>query len=272
MFNPSIFRQAPLEKMTSPDDLDEMLQMNTVSRWMILAAIFFVLAGFAVWLFLGSITQRIGGTGIIISSGWPRQVIMPQSGQVDSIFCQAGDTIHAGKRLFGFKNMENHVYQKVTTSEAIVISSIHLRESDFASMGSKILEYNGLSSSVKFKPEVRFLLDEQSMAKVKPGMQVTVYPGSEKRKQGSGRLTGAVSFLSGVPASDTELRNYRTDHSEANEINGHLFEVRALLNPDSTHSIEGNIRLLPNLNNQRCKVVVEVARQTPFSWLLSVSR
>lgn len=273
MFNPSIFRQAPLEKMTSPDDLDEMLQVNTLKMWMVLAALFFVLAGFAIWLFQGSITQRVNGTGIIVGYGLARQVIMPQSGQVDSIFCLSGDTIPEGIRLFGFKNLENQVYQVVKAPDTIIIAGIHLQESDFASLGDKVLEYIGLSSSCRNKPEVRFLLDEQSLTLVQPGMQVTVYPGSVKGIQGSGVLTGAVANVSGVPISAAELRNYPVTNNDAEaESGGRLFEVRALLNPDSRLSPEIHSRLLAALNNQRCEVVVEVARQSPFSWLVSVSR
>lgn len=99
MFGTPIFRKGALDKMMTPDDLDELLQVNSPARWLLFAGLCVVLAGLLVWVFFGSISMQVRGFGIIKTRELPRDVISEEPGQVDSVFCRTGDEVEAGEKL-----------------------------------------------------------------------------------------------------------------------------------------------------------------------------
>lgn len=62
----SIFRKKSLDKISSPDQLDQYLKVSTPSAWFILLALALVAVSAGIWCIFGSIPQTICGTGIRI--------------------------------------------------------------------------------------------------------------------------------------------------------------------------------------------------------------
>lgn len=62
--NQGIFRKKSLERIASPDKLDDCLKACSPSAWMILAALLVVLAAAAVWCFFGAIPTTAAAVGI----------------------------------------------------------------------------------------------------------------------------------------------------------------------------------------------------------------
>ena len=75
MIGRQIFRKTSLEKMMNQEDLDELLQVNSSRSWLVFAGISVVLAGMIAWGFLGSISQKVKGFGIIKTQDLPREVV-----------------------------------------------------------------------------------------------------------------------------------------------------------------------------------------------------
>ncbi len=55
MENNSIFRQKSLDKVSSPEKLDDYIRVTTPSVWIVLIAIVLLLAGAVVWSIFGEI-------------------------------------------------------------------------------------------------------------------------------------------------------------------------------------------------------------------------
>lgn len=55
----SIFRQQSLERISSPEQLDQFLQVTRPSTWMVLGAIIVLLLGFCVWGVLGHLDTKV---------------------------------------------------------------------------------------------------------------------------------------------------------------------------------------------------------------------
>ncbi len=51
-----IFRKKSLERVSSPEELNDYIKVTTPSVWMVLAAIIILLAGLVVWSVFGSVT------------------------------------------------------------------------------------------------------------------------------------------------------------------------------------------------------------------------
>lgn len=93
----NIFREVALERLSSPEQLDQMMQVTTRRGWIALASLGSVLAAALVWGVLGSIPERVGGQGILVRSGGVYEVSSESEGRVADFAVQVGDTIREGQ-------------------------------------------------------------------------------------------------------------------------------------------------------------------------------
>ena len=54
-----IFRQKSIERLSSPEDLNEYLQAVNPSGWLVLISVLLILAGMLVWCYAGNIEMKI---------------------------------------------------------------------------------------------------------------------------------------------------------------------------------------------------------------------
>lgn len=60
----NIFRKKSLEKIASPDKIDDYLKVSTPSAWMVLAALFLAFFSVAAWCVFGNIPTKVSGVGV----------------------------------------------------------------------------------------------------------------------------------------------------------------------------------------------------------------
>lgn len=90
------FRKAALEKLSSPERLDSLMQVTTTKGWIALVAILVVIGGALIWGFAGSAPQEVGGSGILLRDGGIFNIEASGSGTVERILVSAGDNISQG--------------------------------------------------------------------------------------------------------------------------------------------------------------------------------
>jgi len=167
MFGREIFRKSTLEKMTAPEDLDELLQVNSARTWLLFSAVSMVIVGMLVWGFFGSITQKVKGFGIIKTYELPREVLSNRSGQVDSVFCKTGDLVIRNHRLMKIYLLEEKNYAEIISPFNGKITSLNVKEGTYVKTGSPVLEMMRNQDSSSIIPEVIFFIQEQEIAKLK---------------------------------------------------------------------------------------------------------
>lgn len=60
-----VFREKSLERISSPERLDDYIKVSNPSVWTIIFALFILLGGFLYWGFCGSLPTTITGSGVI---------------------------------------------------------------------------------------------------------------------------------------------------------------------------------------------------------------
>jgi HlyD family secretion protein len=65
----NIFRQAALERFSSPDQLDRLITLTSPMSWAALAALLVLLAAIVSWGILGTVPTRVPSTGILLERG-----------------------------------------------------------------------------------------------------------------------------------------------------------------------------------------------------------
>ncbi len=97
MANKEIFRKVSLERLSSPEQLDQLMQVTSPKGWIALLAILGLLAVALAWGFLGYIPTTAAGEGILLRRGGVSEVVSAGSGQIAEILLQVGDVVQRGQ-------------------------------------------------------------------------------------------------------------------------------------------------------------------------------
>jgi HlyD family secretion protein len=92
-----IFRKEALDRLSSPEQLDEMMQVTPPSAWMALAAIGVLLLGAILWGVFGRLPTTVHGDGILIRGGRLFKVSAVGSGQLLDLSAKVGDQLKKGE-------------------------------------------------------------------------------------------------------------------------------------------------------------------------------
>jgi HlyD family secretion protein len=91
--NTDIFRKVSIERLASPEQLDQLLKVNSTRSWAALLAVLVLLGMTGVWAFRGSVATTAPGQGVIVRTGGVLTVVSSGSGVVASLNIQVRDRI-----------------------------------------------------------------------------------------------------------------------------------------------------------------------------------
>jgi HlyD family secretion protein len=94
-----IFRKVALERLSSPEQLDQLLEVTTPLGWLSLSALGALLAVGLAWGLFGSIPTLAAGEGILLRRGGVMDLVATAGGQVDDVLVRVGDVIEKGQRV-----------------------------------------------------------------------------------------------------------------------------------------------------------------------------
>ncbi len=92
-----LFRKVSLDRLSSPEELDQRLTVTSPIGWVALIAVAVLILAGLVWGFCGSISEKAVGNGMIISSGGINRVIHHANGQITDVSIHDGDYVEKGE-------------------------------------------------------------------------------------------------------------------------------------------------------------------------------
>lgn len=93
----NIFRKVSLDRLSSPEQLDQLMQVTDARGWIILSAFGLVLATATLWGFLGSIAHDVPCSGMLVKSGGVLEVSAPSNGRITDLAVRVGDMVTEGQ-------------------------------------------------------------------------------------------------------------------------------------------------------------------------------
>ena len=90
----SLFRQEALEQVSSPEQLDQLIQVVTLKDWLPLASIGFLVALALIWSFVGRIPVFVEAKGLLVRAADAQPLI-----SVSYFPIASGKQIHPGDRI-----------------------------------------------------------------------------------------------------------------------------------------------------------------------------
>ncbi|HET7230278.1 MAG TPA: NHLP bacteriocin system secretion protein [Longimicrobium sp.] len=92
-----VFRKVSLDRLSSPEQLDHVMQVTNPRGWLALAAIGALLATAIAWGIAGSLSEKVSGSGILLKSGGVFEVASPAEGRVTDVSVSVGDSVTEGQ-------------------------------------------------------------------------------------------------------------------------------------------------------------------------------
>lgn len=92
-----MFRKVALERLSSPEQLDQLIRITTPAGWISLLAIGGLLICALAWGIWGSIPTRVEGQGILMSRGGNYAINAPNAGRLKNLYFSLGDRVQPGQ-------------------------------------------------------------------------------------------------------------------------------------------------------------------------------
>ena len=93
----SIFRKVSLDRLASPEQLDQVMQATTPGGWIGLAAMGLLLAAAVGWGVAGHVPEKLAGHGILVKTGGIYEVVPLESGRVTDVAVRVGEVVNEGQ-------------------------------------------------------------------------------------------------------------------------------------------------------------------------------
>lgn len=92
-----IFRKVALDRLSSPEQLDQIMRVTSPMGWAALAACMVLVAMATVWGFFGTIPTKVLGQGILVEKGALFDVVALGDGQIIDVLAEVDQMVEAGQ-------------------------------------------------------------------------------------------------------------------------------------------------------------------------------
>jgi multidrug resistance efflux pump len=270
----TIFRQVALERLSSPEQLDQLMHITTPRGWLALLALIGLIVTVVAWSFNDTIPTQVLGRGILIRGGQLARAVPTAAGQVNAVLVRAGDMVQPGQPLARITPDAG-----APRGPAEIVSPVAGRVVDI-SVGQGSVVSAGLpiaSIEETSKPlEAVIYMPASNGANVRPGMEVQVSPSNLSREE-YGFIHGKVRSVATFPATFESMMLVLANEQLVREFlsAGTPLEVRIELTPDpaTTSGYRWSSSSGPPFaidSGTLCQSTITLSEQRPINLVLPV--
>ena len=276
MMQKNIFRQASIERLSSPEQLDQMMQVTHPKGWLALAGLGILLIAAVLWGFLSTVSTTVTGQGMIIKKGVVSNVSSAVAGQIRYITAKRGHIIKKGQTiamLFRWDTDYKTIKQgyNVTSPYDGRVVEVKAETGHVIERGVPIVSIEPVDSIL----EAVLYVSAGDGKKVQPDMDVQIAPSTIKPEE-FGYILGTVKSVSAFPVTKegVQLVLGSKDLTDKFFESGPPYEIRATLLTDRNTptgykwSSRGPDITIDSGTFSSAKIVIR--RQSPVSLLIPI--
>lgn len=132
MSSSRIFRKVSLDRLSSPEQLDQVMQVTTPKGWLALAAVGGLLLTAIVWGCVGQLDDKVAGRGILVKSGGVLEVVTTATGRVSDVAVAVGDSVTEGQVVAWVAQPELFEQLQQAKADLATVTSEHEQAVEFA--------------------------------------------------------------------------------------------------------------------------------------------
>ncbi len=227
-----LFRRTALERLSSPEQLDLLMQVTSPRAWVTLLGLVLILSALAVWGFVGSIPTVVTGEAILLTGGASiTSVAAPVTGLLTDIYVNVKDPVVLNQVIARIRQNDGISLPIVSPVSGRVIE-ILASSGDFLSQGETLLSIEPSGNDTDLQAII--YLSATDGKKVAPGMQVQIVPATVRAEEVGVMLAWIVSvdeFPESTRSMNQILQNQDLTDYFFNATEGAPIEVRADLIP-----------------------------------------
>jgi HlyD family secretion protein len=133
------YNKAALEKLSSPEKLDQMITIVGTKGWISLAMFSIAIITLILWGFMGTIKTKVNGSGMLLG-GAVHDIVPVSSGQIKAIYIEPGDEVKKGDIIANIYQPDLEQQIEETLSKRKELEIQHLQLTKFGSQDIKIQE------------------------------------------------------------------------------------------------------------------------------------
>ncbi len=228
-----LFRRIALERLSSPEQLDQLMPVTSLRAWLALLGFFILLGAVIIWSFVGIIPTTTDGEGILIRGGIDK-VVAGTEGRLIDVYVEVGDVIESGQVIARILNEDDEQSQPVFSPINGRILEIRASSGDFVTGDSTLLITESVGADVP-DLEAIFYLPATEGKKVRLGDLVQISP-SFINPEEFGVMLGWVTAVGEFPESQQSMLRVLGNEELVNQFsrNGAPIAIRVELIPART--------------------------------------
>lgn len=121
-----IYRKVSLERLSSPEQLDQLLVVTTAKNWLALLALVVAVTAALIWGVFGYTDTTISGQGVIVRAGGISNVVSTAGGRVVELCVKVGDHVSSGQIVA--KLSQPDLVQKLKNADEELVDATRARE------------------------------------------------------------------------------------------------------------------------------------------------
>ena len=130
----NVFRKVSLDRLSSPEQLDQLMRVTDPRGWIILSAFGLVLGTAVLWGFLGSIAHDVPCSGMLVKSGGVHEVSALSSGRITDLAVRVGDMVTEGQVV---ARMSQPELSDRLLEARVVVNELKAQHAEIVAHGSK---------------------------------------------------------------------------------------------------------------------------------------
>jgi multidrug efflux pump subunit AcrA (membrane-fusion protein) len=269
--NKSVYRKAALDKLASPEDLDQLMQITRPTAWLLLAAFGTVLLIALLWSIFGRITTTLDQAGTLTLRNPVVFVPAPQTGQVLEISTEPGSLIAAERPIARVSTAEGTVTITSPVNGRVIAVRVQIGEP--VDEGTPLISVESFDRSTQQQEIVAYvpLRDRQ---RIRAGMEVQVLPSTVELEK-YGFLEGRVQSVARFAATQAEIRAVLGETNLVDSLGGTeaVFEVRITLLTDHDGRYQWSASdgpASPPVSGTPCLIKIRVENQRPIEKIFNL--
>lgn len=222
-----IFREKALERLSSPEQLDQVMQVTPLRAWLALVALTAVVVATIVWSMFARVPIEVNGQGLLMGQEGVRRLRAPTDGTVTQ-HRRGGDSVKKGDSIVRLQNAQGQAVDITTDNDGIVIET-YVHPGEAVQAGNPVANVEPLGDQL----QAVLFMSLNDAKTIEQGMPAHLSPSTVSPSQ-YGVLLGQVVYVSPFPASVLRLRTLlgADDLVQYVTRGGPVYEVAVQLNRD----------------------------------------
>lgn len=289
----NIFRKSSLERISTPERLNEYIKITSPGIWGVLSGCLALLTAVVFWGFYGNIPDSVKAEGVIFPQNGVASVIPVAGGRISDMRVRVGDFVEAGQIIAVIPQTEmiRQINELKSNPEANE-KQISGLKNDYESLSLIVSPVSGIVLSAKAANEMvssseavarivkqeKYADDRQIICyiptstakKLKEGMEVQASPDFAPREE-YGYMLGHITSVGTYPVEEADVLSAVGSRQYAEGLlpQGNSVEVRITLTIDSgsQNKIKWSNKRgenLPLTIGTSCDIVIVVHNQRPY--------